>query len=255
MIAAAAAAFAALGVGSIRLRRWAPALMVVAAWNWLLVGLALAAFLALLLAGPLFPVAAFLLVPALVAGVVLPVAFLRVYRDPDVQHTCEAHDPRPSWTEQCPRSVLALSVSLGLAGVLALPMPFVAAVPLFGKTLAGGPAALMTIGAAAASLWLARALYRMEPSGWWGTLILIALAGASWAVSAVTLRTEELLGVLGLGDARLDELGFGAEPFAMRAWLAAVSVLLTVAMVGYLWRIRRYFAGGLSRRSAPPPAP
>jgi hypothetical protein len=127
------ATLVALGVGSIRRRRWAPPLVLVVAWTWLAGGLLSLPFLPGALdgafrlvdpdgagaPGPLIAAVAGLLVTF---GVILPAAFIWVYRDPALLRTCERYDPRPSWTERCPRSVLGVSVSFAALAITSLPL-------------------------------------------------------------------------------------------------------------------------------------
>ena len=242
------AAFVWAGVGSLLRRRWAPSMMLILAWSWLLGG-ALALVLAPgLIDGVLPPssagVASFvrLVVLGIIAfgGVLLPASFVWAYRDPDVQRTCERNDPRPAWTERCPTPVLGLSVGLGALAVLGLPMLARPVVPFFGLLLGGWAGALAIVVGAVACAWLARESYRLTASGWWGSTILLVAVGASTAVTLLRVDPPELYRRMGY-PAEQVELLRGAASGPLLAW---ITVLLTLLSVGYMVAIHKHFRPG-----------
>ena len=105
---------------------------------------------------------------------VLPGIWMLFYRSKNVKMTCEVRDPVPRWTDRCPLPVLAVSLwaAVGTVAMLLFPIFYGGVLPFFGIFLSGisGSAVWLVI----AVLWgySARALYRLERSGWW-----ILLAG------------------------------------------------------------------------------
>jgi len=245
------AAFVWLGVGSVRKRRWVRPLMLTLAWTWLAGGVLVALFtpsvmdsLALTATDPetagFFEVAK-LIVLVLVAGfgVLLPAAFIWVYRDHDLQQTCEAHDPGPAWTERCPTSVLGLSVGLGACAVLVLPMLARPALPFFTMVLTGWSAAVVLSIGALACAYLARSIYRMEMSGWWGTFGFFLLLGLATVVALVVLDPGELYRSLGYPEMQTEALeGTGILGGGLGV---GISVLITAASLVYMVGIRKHF--------------
>ncbi len=246
--------FLLAGIGSIRRRRWVRSVMLVLGWTWLITGVLVSAVVAIAFPsiagiasaqGSVLPdgwVPALRLLAvgvSLLFGVALPAVFVVVYRDPDLDATCRAANPGPGWTDGKPPAVLGLSLAMGLAGAISLPMVFQPVVPLFGRLVTGGPAALLTLLVAAACGWVARETYRERVSGWWGALLLLVGIGitTTWTMAAVP--PEQWLQAMGYPD---EQQGLMSDDMATAgAWLSG---LLTVATVVYLARLRRHFDRG-----------
>lgn len=250
------------GIGSLLRRRWVRSVMLVLGGTWLLAGvlgtllmlamlddvIALAtlevetppAYLSAFVRGVVVSV-------SVLVGIVVPAAFLLAYRDPAVFETCAAADPRPAWTERCPLAVLTVSLGLGAAAVLAVPLSIRPVFPLFGRLVTGPPGALLTLAGGVACAWLARASFRMTAVGWWGTSAL--LVGVAVSVVATFLRVEpvDYLRELGYPDAQLAVLR--DSPVAGRGITVGATVALTLASLAYMVSIRRYYSGA-TRRTA-----
>jgi hypothetical protein len=251
------AAFLGLGVGSVRRRRWVQPLMLTMAWTWLAGGLLMLLLaprvmdaLALGVANPeaagLFEAAKlFVLLFTGGIGVLLPATFVWVYRDPDLLRTCEAHDPRPAWTERCPASVLGLSVGLAACAVLALPMLARPVVPFFDRLLTGWRAGLLLVAGAWICAWLARATFRLEPVGWWGTVVLLIVLGIGTGLAFAVVEPAELQRALGYPQQTFPD---GGRPVLFGGTLAiGVTVVFTAAGLLYMARIRKHFARRAAR--------
>jgi hypothetical protein len=244
------AALIAVGVGSVRKRRWSRPLTLTLAWTWLLGGICLlfllpAAWTLLAAGAPLLDptvaslVRIVLLAGTAVFGVILPALLVVVYGDPHLRQTLEAHDPRPDWTERCPPSVLGLSLSLGACGVLtalAAPRPVV---PWFGRLVVGWPGALLLLAGAGVCLWLAREIYALRPRGWWATTVFLVLLGLSTWLTLQRVPFAEMLRAMGWDEGLLPAGRTTLGPTA--GWL---TLALTVASVAYLVGIRKYFRSG-----------
>jgi len=251
------AAFVWAGLGSIRKRRWVRPMMLTLAWTWLAGGVLAVvvtprlidslAFTAPNAAGTtelLGVVKLFVLLFLAGAGIVLQALFIWAYRDPDVLRTCEAHDPRPCWTERCPTQVLGLSVGLGACALIVLPMLARPALPFFTLVLTGWPAAVVLIMCALACAYLARSTYRLEMSGWWGTTSLLLLLGLATGVAFAVLDPGEMYRALGYPEAQATALeGSGIAGSGLGVGLSAV---ITLASLAYMAGIRKHFIGGKS---------
>jgi hypothetical protein len=240
------------GLGSLRKRRWVRSLMLTISWGWLLCGVILVPA-SLFLLEDLLPLSAgadqapevlliarlFMLAAGIGMGIVLPGAFIYIYRDHDLLLTCEAHDPRPGWADRCPGSVLGLSLSLAALGIMAIPLALTPAVPLFGLLVTGWSGAGLTLLLGLLSLFLARSVYRLESLGWWGTTLLLLLIGISTVITfASEANLEELLSALGY-----TELQAAAILPTSRLLVLWSTIPITLASLGYMGFIRKEFGG------------
>lgn len=196
----AGAALVALGIGSIRARRWARTLTLILAWVWLATGV-----LALLVMGFLLPtllagslagpsasgmvtcVTLFSLLFVALFFVVLPLVLLLFYRREDVRQTIEARDPLPGWTDRVAPSILGIVLALGVGAAASILSVFgFRVVPIFSVVLTGWPATLVLLFFAAVSAGLAVAVYRRSSAGWWGLVLLQVLGLANPSRCAVS---------------------------------------------------------------------
>ena len=114
-----------LGIGSIKARRWARALLLIFSWSWLIMGIFMTAIMPFVMAKvfanlppdaktgqPAMPPAA---ITAMVIGmtlffvvffVLVPAVWTFFYNSRHVKATCEARDPVTRWTDACPLPVL-----------------------------------------------------------------------------------------------------------------------------------------------------
>jgi hypothetical protein len=182
--------------------------------------------------------------------VVLPGIFLLFYRSPHVRATVESRDPVPRWTDRAPAPVLALSLILGYAAVALLASSAMGAVPAFGQVLTGATAILVLVVLAAMMAVLARAVYRLEPWSWWA-VAAFWLLGTLSAVSFVfgDFDWRSFYDAMGLPTAEVEKLGL-FEMLQGPAMKVLVG-LWTVAVLGYLLWIRRFF----HRPERPAPLP
>jgi hypothetical protein len=273
----AAAALVALGIGSIRARRWAWAINLILSWFWLILGVvataAMTIFMPSLFAAafrqaaeqtpnaPPMPtgVAAVILTIVIVFAAVflvaVPIAFLLFFRRQDVEETCKRRDPVERWTDRCPLPVLAVSLLLGFGAVYSLltavTTPFM---PFFGRYLTGwaGSAGLVIL--AGIDGFLAFSLYRLRLAGWW---IAVGALGLRVISSALTFRHTDLLQLyakMGWSEAQLQQMS--ASPAlrsgSMMLWW---SLAFTVFFLGYLIWIKRYFAAPARPAAVEPGTP
>jgi hypothetical protein len=247
-----AACFVALGVGSIRARRWARALTLNLTWAWLAAGTLLVLFFALVVPG-LLPggtmsscALVVLLLFAAVFFVLLPFLLLRFYQREDVRRTVEARDPRAGWTDRLPTPLLGILFALliGAVGSFAALLT-VRAVPLFGTVLTGWPSVLFLVSVGLASLGLAAAVYRQSPVGWWG---LIAFHVFS-LVNFLTFRRVDMLDLMrqmGYPDEQA-RLAVRFDLWHSPSFLAVVAAGW-LALLLFLFAVRKHFRGGTPGR-------
>ncbi len=248
-----------LGIGSIKARRWARALLLIFSWSWLGVGIldvgALVFMLPRVMAHlptppgtnhPAIPAAAIeviILFTILISGfflVLLPGIWTFFYSSRHVKLTCEWRDTAPGWTDVIPLPVLGLCLWLGLFGLAVVAMcamPYIAA-PFFGVFVSGMTARAVYLVMAGGWLLAGWLLYRLDSRGWW-------LAVAWWLfflISAVITYSQhdviELYRLMHYPDAQLAQIQqTGLLKVSMMAWLTAISMLPSLAYM--LW-VKRY---------------
>ncbi len=207
--------FVAMGVGSMRRRRWARALSLVVSAMWLAAGT-----VAMLLIPMLPMVTPVLITSAAIALIVLPLAFVLFYRSDAVRLTCEAFD-KPRWTDRVPLPVLAVVIMLAFGSLALLSSLGNPVLTLFATQITGAPAAVTLLALAILCAWLAMQMYRLHESAWW-TLMFIQVIGC--IIAAVSLVRG------GAADARRSPL------------FVTVIVATWLGYFAYLLFLRRYFA-------------
>jgi hypothetical protein len=233
----AAVALIALGVGSVRARRWACALLALAGWSALVIGAFSVGTMVFLIPGLARQVAAETgtLSPERARAVLwtttgfmaaffvlIPAAWAAFYSAPATRATCARRNPQPSWTDPCPLPVLAPAVwsALSAAGLLLGPLFQPMTLPAFGFALTGWPATAAAVSLAVALGFVACGLYHRHPSAWLAALALTLLAGLSQVLTI--LRTA-------------------ADSPATPEFLAGTTAAWTLGAAGYLIFCRRFF--------------
>jgi hypothetical protein len=256
-----AVVFIWLGIGSILARRWARALLLIFSWTWLAIGIVSMVYLAFLLPQVMAVVnsnvppgraeipqglkTTIMVVQgifSLVLYVILPGIWVLFYRSKNVKTTCEVRDPVPRWTDRCPLPVLAVAIWAACTGaaMLLFPLLYRGILPFFGVFLSGiwGTVVCLVI----AALWgySARAIYRLEWSGWWIVTVGICLLSLSAFITYSRHDLSELYRMMGYPEEQIAQL----QPFTtafkgpMLAWS---TLIMTVPFVGYLVYVRKFF--------------
>jgi len=244
-------AFVWVGAGSMRKRRWARPLMLTLAWTWFLGGVAVLVLLPALLAmtlgasiagaPPMDPAVlgltqAVLMFGTALFGVLLPALFVWTYNDRNLRLTCEAYDTRPDWSEHCPPAVLGLSIGLGACAVVVVLTALRPVVPMFGVLVTGWPGALVLLVYGALCAWLAREIYAVRVTGWWATTVFLILTGVSTWLTVLRVEPAEMLRAMG----HLDDSPATDQP-AFRSLFAWLTIVMTLASVGYMATIHKHF--------------
>ena len=251
-----AVAFVWLGIGSIKCRRWARALLLILSWSWLLVGIIAEGAMVLMLprilstapaTGQEMPpgaLTAIMLISFLFVGVlfiVIPGVMTFFYGSRHVKATCEARDPLRGWTDYCPLPVLAGSCWLWFGGVSMLFMPvcYHSVMPFCGILISGLPGAILFVSLAALWLWLGRMCYRLWPAAWWILVVVLVLFTVSNALTFTRIDLIEMYRKMGYPEAQIEMIrkqGLVTNRFFLWWTLGAMLPIL-----GYLVWVKRFF--------------
>lgn len=249
-----------LGIGSIKARRWARALWLVAAWVWLISGIIGLVFTLLFLPDIFDQMGASGQMPQSVATVVktVMIVFMTVfyvivpgilvlfYGSRHVKATCARMDPQVRWTDQCPLPVLAISL---MAGFWAACMPFMGfynwALPFFGYIPTGRAGAAVAIASMLLLVYVAWGVYKLNIKAWWGAVLLTIIWGVSLQITFSRVVLMEYY----------EKMNFSAEQLEIirrcgvtqSSWLVMFSLLWVFVALAYLLFVRKYFPSSAQR--------
>jgi hypothetical protein len=248
-----------LGIGSIKARRWARALLLIFSWSWLIMGVGMTAvmpfFMAKVFANlppnaksgqPAMPPGA---ITAMVIGmtifffvafVLVPAVWTFFYQSRHVKATCAVRDPVTRWTDACPLPVLGFCLWTWFAVPMMLVMALtgMAVMPCFGVFVSGLPGALVCLVIAAIWGWAGWWLYRLDARGWWLILIAMVLFTVSALLTYAHHDISELYQLQGLPQAQIDQIQkMGLFTGNRLSWFTA---LCSLPFLGYLLFIKKY---------------
>jgi len=252
-----AAFFAWTGIGTLKVSRWARTLVLSAAKLWLLTGIVAMVYwlwtapaLGTMLAStsgvevPPAIVGLLIAVVTLVVAflyVVLPSAFVLFFRSAAVRLTFERLDPVPSFTESVPAPVLSLTLTLALLSATALVFAPLGVIGVFGIVWTGAAAVISWLAVAVLIAYLTRAYWRLQPVGWWGTLIATLLATAAAVTTIAQVDLSMLLLAAGFPEEQIEALqwmGLTSRPALQTLTLLSAGLVLVS-----LFRTFRFFRG------------
>ena len=248
-----------LGIGSIKARRWARALLLIFSWSWLVMGFVTEGFMAVtmprmlasangnLQAGQpvISPAAAgtITFIMCLFIGflfILVPAVWIFFYGSPNVKATCEARDPMTRWTDACPLPVLAISLWFWFAMPLFLLMPvsYHGVVPFFGTFLTGAPGDLFYLVLAVIWAWAGWRLYRLDVRAWWVLVAAFVLLVVSYVLTYSHHDILEMYRLMGYSEAQIEQIQkTGMLTGNTMAWMTGG---FTVPFLGYLVFVKRY---------------
>ncbi len=251
-----------MGIGSIKARRWARALLLVTSWIWLVGGIV--GFIYLLLFMPdmfekmgeneQMPAGAALIAKYVVMVfmavfyVIIPTVLILFYGSKNVKATCEFRDTKVRWTDKCPLPVLALSLMFGFWAVSMLSMGLYGwTIPFFGFILSGVKGAAVVLVAMLLLVYVAWGTYRLTIKGWWCAVLLVV----GWSVSAVvTFSRVSMLDYyekMNFPEQQLDAIKQYSIPQGNS--MVLFCGLWLVGFLGYLLYTRRYFVRSAEQES------
>ena len=244
-----AALFIPVGIGHVKLRRWALSLTQLYIWFWLGAGILLFGDFILLIPSVLRldlsqDVLLFQLVTVGVSSlfflVLLPILALWLYKRETVKLAFEEHDSNKYWTERYPFPLLVLLL-LYVIMIVAMHTAifFQGLFPMFGQILLGRPAAYII---ALCILTLGILIYgtvQLKKWAWWSSLVYISLLTVSSVMSFSGHRFYDIIVMMNLPTYEMELLD---KMVILHDYplvgLFAAPLLITLGLVIYS---RRYF--------------
>ena len=263
-----AVAFVCLGIGSIQTKRWARALTLVISVYWLFSGALITVLLTAVLpvtvrsvlqaqqnangqspemsTGIMAVMLTMIIVFAAFFLIIVPIAYVVFYSRNDVAETCRHRDPVERWTDRTPLPVLGASVVLAIQAVymfvtgLSTPL-----FPFFGRYLYGISGLGCFLLVAILDAYIAIALFRLKPAGWWVAVLTIPIRVLSMAITFMRADMMQAYSKMGMSDQQLRMLN--SSPLMRSHVFLWWGLLSTIALYGYILWLKRYFkasAGG-----------
>jgi hypothetical protein len=279
-IASYAFAFAGLltlGIGSVRMKRWARALTLVTSWYWLIMGvlitILLTAVMPLSMRGALAQTrqntpnapspefttgimavfVTFIIVFAAFFLVVVPIAFVVFYGRKDVELTCRHRDPVERWTDRAPLPVLGASVVMCVGALYSLVVGVTTPLfPFFGQYLTGIAGAACFLVLAALDGYLSVGIFRLQSSAWWIAIVIAPLRLLSMIVTYSKADLMQAYSKIGFSDAEMQMMS--SNPMFRGHVILWWSLFSMILFFGYLLWLKRYFKTPIARQSDPLPA-
>jgi len=255
-----AAWFICMGIGSIKARRWARALVLVTSWLWLICGIGGLIFVLLFMpymydkmGEQMPPVVAIVMKYALIAFmtvfyVIIPGILVLFYGSKNVKATCEFRDSQIRWTDKCPLPVLALSLMFGFWAVSMLSMGFYGwAIPFFGFILSGMRGAAVGLVAMLLFGYVAWGMYRLSIKAWWCAVLVIIAWAVSAGITFSRVSMQDYYEKMNFSEQQMDMIKqFGMPQNYAMALFCGLSLF---GFLGYLLYTRRYFVPGPARET------
>lgn len=248
-----------LGIGSMKARRWARALLLVLSWSWLIVGIISIAVLAAMFPQissaiesarppgqpemPPLARALILAIPAVfmvVNYIVIPAALVMFYGSRHVKATCEARDPVARWTDRCPLPILACILWLVFGAVMMLiaPLAYRGVFPFFGTFVSGPVGSAIYLVLAGAWAYAAWALYHLDRRGWWIIVVALLFFGVSAFLTYSRHDLSELYRLMGTPEKQIAEIQ--KFNFLKGKGMAWMTLVCTLPFLGYLLYVRKF---------------
>ncbi len=248
-----AAWFISMGIGSLKARRWARALILTSSWLWLVCGICGLTFLLLFMPGMYdsmaetgeMPREVILVMKCITAVfmtifyVLIPGVLVLFYRSRPVKATCQSRDPQPRWTDKCPLPVLALSMMFTLWAVSLLTMgAYGWTFPFFGTILTGIPGAVVVLALIPCLACLAWSTYRLNINAWWCALLLTIAWAVSMAVTFSRLSIWDFYEKMNIPEQQLETM---RQCMPHDSTIVLMFALSFAAFFAYLLYTKKFF--------------
>ncbi|MDD5454158.1 MAG: hypothetical protein PHW62_01480 [Candidatus Ratteibacteria bacterium] len=246
--------FVWMGIGSIKARRWARALVLVSSWLWFVFGVMGFIFWIIFMPNMYSQMAVNGQMPSnvititkivtiifmIVFYIVVPGIAILFYGSKNVKATCESRNPVPSWTDKCPLPVLGLSFLYAIGVISVIPMAsYNFVMPFFGSLLSGAAGALAIFCVVLILGYLAFGTYKLHMKAWWAAVLLMLLGTISTIMTFSKISLLEFYQKMNFPEQQLKLIQqMGITRNSNIIWQ---SVFWTVIFFGYLLYVRKFF--------------
>lgn len=213
--------FVVMGLGSVKARRWARALLLVGSWVAVFFStLALALILYILpeiynaladssLVSPrvALGVLYFAIFILAVLQILFPLVSIAFHGSKSVKATCERLNPEPSWTDRYPLPLLAMSF-ISVLGCLSIITCSTTnyVVFLFGHVSSGVPGVLVVAMISVACGYVGWGAFSRKMHAWWGAYIIVLLISSSMLLTFSELDMNTLYTHMGYSVEQIEKL-------------------------------------------------
>ncbi|MEM1157511.1 MAG: hypothetical protein AAF649_08225 [Verrucomicrobiota bacterium] len=244
----------ALGVGSIRCRRWARDLILAGASFWLALGIPGCVFSSVVITQTLpgsmgatgaevssvFVTTTILFTMAfyVVLFIAVPLGLVLLYRGEPVLHTCHRNSGNSGWTTHLsiPQLVCVLICSLIFVYALFLPL-FMPVVMVWNQVITGMPAILTLIVLAGLFGYATWGLYHQQTAGWWVGLVGVLLLSLNYGLAFYVGDMREFYQALEFPEEQIGMIEQSGTLGMMRhLWVSMVCYLAVV--LAFFWKAR-----------------
>lgn len=209
-----------LGLGSVKARRWARALLLVGAWVTVFFGsLALALVLYILPEAYGIVIDSSLLSPRLILGffyfavfvvfflqIIFPLLTIAFYSLVSVRATCERRNPEPSWVDGCPLPLMAMGFisTLGCLSIISGATTHYVAF-LFGHVVSGWRGMLVAAGLSIVCGYVGWGAFTRKMHAWWGAYAVVVVVASSLMLTFAELDLPVLYAHLDYSPERIEQ--------------------------------------------------
>jgi hypothetical protein len=242
-----------MGIGSIKARRWARALMLVTSWIWLISGFSGMVFMMLFMpdivanltqSGQISEAQAQSMKYAMLwiysfILIVMPGVFVLFYGSKNVKATCDFRNPQPGWTDKHPLPVLAVSVMSSLAAGMILLSGFYGwSMMFFGFILSGMAGAGVSLVAVILLFYVAWGAYKLNIKAWWCAVLMTIVRTISVSITYLYADVWKMYEKMNMSEQQLEIM----KKYMMSSSNSVIIAIFTgVCTLGYLFYIRKYF--------------
>lgn len=243
-----------MGIGSIKARRWARALLLVSSWLWLIGGIGgLISVLVLIpniydqmvqdgqMSQEVATIIKYVMTGFMtVFSVIIPGVFVLFYGSKNTKATCEFRDSRIRWTDKCPLPVLAVSLIFTFWAASTLFMGFYGwVIPFFGVLLRGITGAVVVLIITLLLGYVAWGTYKLSIKAWWCSILLTIAWVLSTGITFSRVSMWEFYEKMNFPAQQLDIMRqYGTlQNFTM----VLFSGFWIVGFLGYLLYTKKYF--------------
>ena len=255
---AAAVMFMVLGIGSIRARRWARAIILALSWMWLILGVMTSiAFVAM--SPRMFdalPQEQASMKPMVIGCmsvflglffVVIPLVFVLFYRGPNVRATVEAVDAVRRWTDDVPLPLLIFSLWI-LSGAVCMLFfsSMYTALPVGPWILRGFSALAVVLAIAGVMFFIGFGSLKRMRAAWW-TALVVLIVGVAYG--AAFMRKIDVAAWYEAMSMPIDprQLEMIQSMYSSPFFYLSIAVMWALYL-GFLFYLRRYFFSGPIRQ-------